>query len=110
MYNHSSEIEYKQPKRSYRAVISKTLTACFGMLLFSYVFMMIQTVTLINERKDIRESIRQTQVGISDLEIQYFKLAQGIDKQTIEQLGFKESVVPVFAYTKTAYDSVAFNR
>jgi hypothetical protein len=49
-------------------------------------------------------------VGISDLEIQYFKLAQGIDKQTIEQLGFKESVVPVFAYTKTAYDSVAFNR
>jgi hypothetical protein len=72
--------------------------------------MMIQTVTLINERKDIRESIRQTQVGISDLEIQYFKLAQGIDKQTIEQLGFKESVVPVFAYTKPAYESVAFNR
>lgn len=109
MYEPTFQENYK-PARTYRATISKCLTACVGMLALSYVFMMIQTVTLINERKDIRESIRQTQVGISDLEIQYFKLAQGIDKQTIEQLGFKESVVPVFAYTKTAYDSVAFNR
>lgn len=96
--------------RPYRATIARTLTATAGLLVASYVIMMVQTVSLVNERKDIREETRQTQVGISDLEIQYFQLAQSIDKETIEKLGFKESAVPVFAYTKPVYDTVALLR
>jgi ABC-type proline/glycine betaine transport system substrate-binding protein len=101
---------FKTTKRSYREIISKTLTVTIGVLIASYIVMMVQTVSLVNERKDIREETRQTQVTISDLEIQYFQLAQSIDKETIEKLGFKESVLPVFAYTKPVYDTVALLR
>jgi hypothetical protein len=100
----------KRIGHSYRATISKTLTATVGLLVASYMVMMIQTVSLINERKDIREETRQTQVAISDLETQYFQLAQSIDKTTIEKLGFTESTVPLFAYTKPVYDTVALLR
>jgi hypothetical protein len=67
-------------------------------------------VVLINERKDIRAEIRDTQVAISDSEVKYFELAQSIDKNVIASLGFTESTVPVFAYTHPDYPTVAVAR
>jgi hypothetical protein len=70
----------------------------------------VMTITMVNERKDIREQVRQTQIAISDMEVQYFELAQSIDPETIKQLGFTESITPVFAYTKENYPAVALSR
>ncbi len=90
-----------------RAVISKTLSCMvFGMIAV-YMVLMVRTVSLISERKDIRNATRDVQVKISDLEVKYFDLAQSIDQKTITDLGFTESVVPVFAYTNPEYPTVA---
>jgi hypothetical protein len=93
-----------------RVLISRTLTGFAGVCIMTYMVLMVQTISLINERKDIRESIRQTQIAISDGEVQYFKLAQSIDTSTMQALGFTESTVPVFAYTHPNFATVALSR
>lgn len=102
-----------QSKRSImnRVVLSRGLTAVVVGLLCAYGGFMVSAISLIQERKEVRESIRQTQIAISDLEVDYFNLAQSIDTQTIQQLGFTESTVPVFAYTDGVdIPEVAFSR
>lgn len=93
-----------------RARVSGFLTFLVIGLFGSYLGVTIGTISLVNERKEIREEMRQTQIAISDLEVTYFDLAQAIDSETITQLGFTDSVVPVFAYTKEVYPSVALSR
>jgi len=93
-----------------RMHISRYLSGFVGVLVVGYVGIMIATVSLIQDRKEIRESIRQTHIAISDLEVHYFELAQAIDTETIKQLGFTESVVPVFAFTDAGYPAVAVSR
>lgn len=110
MYTPTLPTESKRPFMN-RVVLSRGLTAIVVGLLCAYGGFMVQAISLIQERKDVRESIRQTQIAISDLEVDYFNLAQSIDPQTIQQLGFTESTVPVFAYTDgTDAPEVAFSR
>jgi len=93
-----------------RVIISRALTAVSIGCITVYMVLMVQTISLINERKDIRAEIRDTQVAISDSEVKYFELAQSIDKNVIASLGFTESTVPVFAYTHPDYPTVAVAR
>lgn len=93
-----------------RVIISRALTTVSIGCIAVYMVLMVQTISLINERKDIRAEIRDTQVAISDSEVKYFELAQSIDKNVIASLGFTESTVPVFAYTHPDYPTVAVAR
>lgn len=93
-----------------RAIISRSLSVIAVGCVVVYMVLMVRTISLINERKDIRAEIRNTQVAISDSEVRYFELAQSIDKSVIESLGFTESTVPVFAYTHPDYPTVALVR
>lgn len=93
-----------------RAIISRSLSMIAVGCVVVYMVLMVRTISLINERKDIRAEIRNTQVAISDSEVRYFELAQSIDKNVIESLGFTESTVPVFAYTHPDYPTVALVR
>jgi citrate lyase alpha subunit len=93
-----------------RIGLSRFLTVITLSLVGTYVGVTVQTISLVNERKEIREEVRQTQIAISDLEVNYFELAQSIDEGTIQELGFTESVVPVFAYTRDTYPTVALSR
>lgn len=107
-----SSTQSHTPSRSSRTrmILSRCLSVFAGGCIAVYMVLMVQTISLINERKDIRAEIRNTQVAISDLEVKYFELAQSIDQQVITDLGFTESAVPVFAYTKTNYPTVALVR
>ncbi len=93
-----------------QVIISRSLSLFAGLCIVAYMVLMVQTISLINERKDIRSEIRNTQVAISDLEVKYFELAQSIDQKVITDLGFTESVIPVFAYTRPDYPTVAVAR
>lgn len=92
-----------------RAVISRTLSCvAFGMVAV-YMVLMVQTISLINQRKEVQNATRDAQVAISGLEVRYFELAQSIDQKTITDMGFTESVIPTFAYTNAgpSYPTVA---
>ena len=93
-----------------RVNIARGLSAIAAGCIVVYMVLMVQTISLINERKDIRASVRDAQVAISDLEVHYFELAQSIDEKTIADLGFTESVIPVFAYTSPEHPTVALVR
>lgn len=82
-----------------RVWLSRFLTVGIGICVMSYIFLMISTISLINERKEVRVDIRDAQVAISDLEVRYFDLAKSINQDIISNLGFTHSTVPVFAYT-----------
>ncbi len=75
-----------------------------------YMSLMVSITSFIRERQDVRDSIRKTQIAISDLEVRYFELAQSIDKNIITDLGFVNNTVPVFAYTNPENATVAFLR
>lgn len=98
-----------QQKRSIfnRVFISRFFTSVLVMIVVAYAGLTVQTAVFANERKELREEIRQTQIAISDLEVNYFDLAQAIDTETINSLGFTEIATPLFAYTETSYPSVA---
>ncbi len=101
-----------QQKKSFlnRVLVSRFFTGVLVLIIGAYAGFTVQSVALTNERKELREEIRQTQIAISDLEVTYFELAQAIDPTTIEQLGFSETVTPVFAYTEESYPAVALIR
>lgn len=101
-----------QQKKSFfnRMIVSRLFTGLLVVIIGAYAGFTVQSVALTNERKELREEIRQTQIAISDLEVTYFELAQAIDPTTIEQLGFTETVTPVFAYTEDSYPAVAVVR
>ncbi|HQV64948.1 MAG TPA: hypothetical protein PKZ56_01835 [Candidatus Paceibacterota bacterium] len=110
---HSVSIEQSNASHSgptARMIISRSLSFIAAGCIVVYMVLMVRTISLINERKDIRAEIRNTQVAISDSEVRYFELAQSIDKKVIENLGFTESTVPVFAYTHPDYPTVAVAR
>jgi hypothetical protein len=92
---------------THRKMAVRTLSVCCAVFALSYVTLMVQTVSLVNERKEIREEIRTEQIKISDLETTYFTLAQSIDVPTLEKMGFTESGIPQFAYTQPTYSTVA---
>ena len=92
---------------SRRVIVSRVLSACVVVLIIAYMGMMVKTISLVNDRKDIRTQIRDTQVAVSDLEVKYFNLAQSIDQAEISRLGFTDSTTPVFAYTNPAFPTVA---
>jgi hypothetical protein len=79
------------------------LVVLFGL----YSFFIARTVVAVNQRKDVRAEIRDTQTRVSDLEIKYFNLASNIDMQKATELGFIDSQTPTFAYTKPAAETVA---
>ncbi len=112
MYFSSEQSHTPTASSRARVIISRTLSVAVGTCVIAYMVLMVQTISLINERKDIRTEIRDTQVAISDLEVRYFELAQSIDQKVISDLGFTESVIPVFAYTNTkpSYPTVALIR
>jgi predicted RND superfamily exporter protein len=93
-----------------RVWLSRFLTTGIGICVMSYIFLMVSTISLINERKEVRVDIRDAQVAISDLEVRYFDLAKSIDKDIIANLGFTHSTVPVFAYTYPENTTVALLR
>ena len=109
MYFSSEQSHTPTASSRARVIISRTLSVAAGTCVIAYMVLMVQTISLINERKDIRTD---TQVAISDLEVRYFELAQSIDQKVISDLGFTESVIPVFAYTNTkpSYPTVALIR
>lgn len=107
MYQSTQQNHMSYVVPSWRAIISRGLSAMAVGCIVVYMVLMVQTISLINERKDIRNSIRNAQVAISDLEVRYFDLAKSIDQNVITDLGFTESVVPVFAYTHPDYPTVA---
>jgi hypothetical protein len=92
---------------THRKMAVRTLSICCAVFALSYVTLMVQTVSLVNERKEIREEIRTEQIKISDLETTYFTLAQSIDVPTLEKMGFTELGIPQFAYTQPTYSTVA---
>lgn len=112
MYFSSEQSHMPVPSSRSKVIISRVLSVFAGTCVVAYMVLMVQTISLINERKDIRSEIRDTQVAISDLEVKYFELAQSIDQKVITELGFTESVIPVFAYTdvKPTYATVALVR
>lgn len=110
MYHSATQSHTTHHNSSVRVLISRALSAVAVGCIVVYMILMVQTISLINERKDIRGSIRNTQVAISDLEVRYFELAQSIDQQVISDLGFTESTVPTFAYTHPDYPTVAMVR
>ena len=75
-----------------------------------YSFFVVSTVVAVNQRKEIRTSIRTVQAHVSDLEISYFNLASGIDAEKAAMLGFVNAAVPKFAYTGTHEEKVALVR
>lgn len=93
-----------------RVLVSRLLTVGIGVCIASYMILMVSTISLINQRKDIRGSIRNAQVAISDLEVRYFDFAKSIDQNVITNLGFTHSTVPVFAYTHPENATVALLR
>ena len=110
MYYSPEQSHTFAPSSRIQVVISRTLSIFAGVCVVAYMVLMVQTISLINNRKDIRSEIRNTQVAISDLEVKYFELAQSIDQKVITDLGFTESVIPVFAYTQPQYPTVAVAR
>ena len=112
MYFSSEQSHMSTTSSKTRVIISRVLSVFAGTCVIAYMVLMVQTISLINERKDVRTEIRDTQVAISDLEVKYFELAQSIDQKVINDLGFTESVIPVFAYTNTkpSYPTVALIR
>lgn len=110
MYYSPEQTQTFAPSSRKQVIIARTLSAFAGLCIVAYMVLMVQTISLINDRKDIRSEIRNTQVAISDLEVKYFELAQSIDQKVITDLGFTESVIPVFAYTHTDYPTVAVAR
>lgn len=112
MYFSSEQSHISTSSSRARVITSRVLSIFAGTCVIAYMVLMVQTISLINERKDVRSEIRDTQVAISDLEVKYFELAQSIDQKVITDLGFTESVIPVFAYTDTkpTYATVALVR
>lgn len=110
MYHSMEQSNTTHVTSTMRVIISRSLTAVATGCIAVYMVLMVQTISLINERKDIRAEIRDTQVAISDSEVKYFELAQSIDKNVIASLGFTESTVPTFAYTHPDYPTVAVAR
>lgn len=110
MYQSFEQSQTHQTRNMSRVLASRGLGVFAAGCIVVYMVLMVQTISLINERKDIRGSIRDAQVAISDLEVNYFELAQSIDEETIKDLGFTESVIPVFAYTTPEHPTVALVR
>ncbi len=75
-----------------------------------YMSLMVSITSFIRERQEMRDTIRKTQIAISDLEVRYFEFAQSIDKNAIAELGFVNNTVPIFAYTNPENATVAFLR
>ncbi len=90
-----------------RVILSRFFSVGIAACLVGYTLLMVSTISLINERKDIQASIRSSQVAISDLEIRYFELAKSIDTETIKNLGFTHTTTPYFAYTQPEHRTVA---
>jgi hypothetical protein len=83
------------------------LLAAFIGMFVAYSFLIGSTVISINERKNLYSDIRTKQAQLSELEIKYFTVAQGIDLNKAKELGFIDTPT-TFAYTNAgAKDAVA---
>lgn len=91
---------------SYNTHLFIGVIAMFGL----YSFLVVSTIVSVNQRKDIRATIRTTQAQVSDLEISYFNLAAQVDIHKAEELGFVNAPVPKFAYTGSQEGKVALLR
>lgn len=88
--------------------MNKALLGVFVALFFGYSFLIGSTVVSINQRKNLYADIRAKQAEVSELEISYFNLAQGIDMEKAKELGFQDAQTAIFAYTNPgASDTVA---
>ena len=75
-----------------------------------YSFFIGRTVVAIDQRKDLSREIATAQMKVSDLEIQHFNMASGIDMAKAVSLGFVDAKTPDFAYVYPVADTVALVR
>lgn len=97
-------------KQWYSGVWNVRLMVVAGLLFGMYSFFIVATVVTVNDRKDIRIAIRDTQAQVADLEISYFNLASGVDMQKASSLGFVNAAVPQFVYAGQIEEKVAVNQ
>lgn len=94
-------------KNVFSGSMNSWLLAAFVGMFVSYSFLIGSTVISINERKNLYSDIRAKQAELSELEIKYFTVAQGIDLNKARELGFIDTTT-TFAYTNPgATDAVA---
>jgi len=88
--------------------MNKALLGVVVMLFLGYSILIVGTIISINQRKDLYSEIRTKQAQVSELEVKYFNLAQQIDLEKVNELGFIDMPNAVFAYTIPGVkDSVA---
>lgn len=93
-----------------RGTYNKHLLAALVVLFVSYSGLVAHTIISVNQRKDLRTEIRQTQSMVSDLEITFFAQASQINTTTISQLGLVDAPVPYFVYENPDVEKVALVR
>lgn len=97
-------------KKTLSGSFNGRLLAVAAGLFAAYSFFIVSTVVAINQRKDLRAEIRDSQARVSELEIRYFSLASGIDERKAAELGFVASDAPSFAYMSPLPEKVALVR
>jgi hypothetical protein len=88
---------------AYNKKLLGLLILCF----VAYSFCITRTVVAVNDRKDLRADIRDTQTRVAELEINYFALAGTIDMTKAYETGFVESTGSAFVYTNPPQEAVA---
>lgn len=86
---------------------NKRLLGLLGLCFVAYSFCITRTVMAVNDRKDLRADIRETQTRVAELEINYFALAGSIDMDKARAAGFVEATGSAFVYTHPAAETVA---
>lgn len=86
------------------------LIAGVAFMFVAYSFLIVGTIVMVNDRKDLRSDIQEEQLAVAEAEINFFKSSAMIDNEFALAQGYQPVGTPHFVYNVTSDDKVALGR